>query len=39
MRPEDVPELRNRVRDQIVRQIAEWRGVNCGLVDALAEKV
>lgn len=32
----DIPELRERVRDQIVEQVAAWRGVPVEEVDALA---
>ena len=36
MTPEDVPALRERVREQIIRQLAEWRSVAPETVDALA---
>jgi 1-acyl-sn-glycerol-3-phosphate acyltransferase len=31
----DVPRLRDQVRSSIIRQVAEWRGVSCEVVDAL----
>lgn len=38
MTMKDVPALRDHVRDAIIRQVAEWRGVSCDTVDALADK-
>ena len=33
----DVPRLRDEVRRMILQQVAEWRGVECGEVDAVGE--
>jgi 1-acyl-sn-glycerol-3-phosphate acyltransferase len=35
---EDVPDLRDQVRNVIIAQVAEWRGVDRAMVDVLAEK-
>ncbi len=35
----EIPQLRDRVRKMVISQIAEWRGIEPGAVDALADPV
>ena len=37
MTMQDVPKLRDEVRGMIVRQVAEWRGVDCREVDGIGK--
>ncbi len=37
MTMEDVPALRDEVRRMILQQVAQWRGITCEAVDALAD--